>query len=101
MRTRRPESRKQEILDTALILARMVGYQNVQLPQVAARCQCSTGTVMKYYTTMNQLKRAIMGAAIAREDLKVIAQGIIAGDPRARAVDHRIKVKAMEAVCSL
>lgn len=101
MRTRRPETRKDELLDTALVLARLVGYTNVQRADIAERCQCSVGTVSKYFGTMANLKRAIISAAIVREDLIVIAQGIVAGEAKAKAAKPELKRRAMEAVCSL
>ena len=101
MRVKRPESRKAELLDTALVLARVVGYQNVERAQLAERCECSTGPVSKYFGTMKNLKRAIISHAIARADLIVIAQGIVAGEAKARAVKPELKRAAMEAACSL
>ena len=101
MRLRRPESRKAELLDTALVLARVVGYQNVERAQLAERCECSTGTVSKYFGTMKNLKRAIISHAIARCDLVVIAQGIVAGESKARAVKPELKRAAMEAACNI
>ena len=101
MRIRRPETRKEELLDTALILARLVGYSNVQRADLATRCACSVGTVSKYFGTMCNLKRAIMSAAIAREDLIVIAQGITAREAKALAAKPELKRRAMEAACSL
>ena len=101
MRIRRPETRKDELLDTALSLARLVGYANVQRADLAERCACSTGTVSKYFGTMKQLKRAIISAAIAREDLTVIAQGIVAREAKALAARPELKRRAMEAaICS-
>lgn len=96
MRVRRPETRRSEMIDTALAMARAVGYQNVRLRELAERCDCSTGTVMGYFSTMAQLKRAIMSAAVAREDLVVLAQGIVAKEAKALAAKPELKRAAME-----
>ena len=60
---------KQEILKHALKLSREVGYQSVRREALAAAAGISTGTVSRYFGTMVQLKRAIMGAAVANKDL--------------------------------
>ena len=51
--------------------------------------------------SVKNLKRAIISHAIARADLIVIAQGIVAGEAKARAVKPELKRAAMEAACSL
>ena len=85
MKTRRPKSRKTEILDAALTLARNIGYQAITREALANQARCSEATISLYFGTMPQLRRAIMSAAVARDDLIVIAQGLAVGDAKARA----------------
>jgi len=82
---------KKEILKCALTLAREVGYQNVRRDPLAKLAGTSTGTISRYFGTMVQLKRSIMGAAIDNKDLVVIAQGLAAGDSRAKAAPLQLK----------
>ena len=97
MRKRRlPADRKAEILDYALLLARDVGYQNVSRDALAEKIGCSAALISAYFGTMPNLRRAIMGAAVARSDLIVIAQGLGAGDPKARAATLSTRRAALE-----
>ena len=86
---------KQEILKHALKLSREVGYQSVRREALAVAAGISTGTVSRYFGTMVQLKRAIMGAAVANKDLVVIAQGLAAGDSRAKAASTVLKRQSL------
>ena len=97
MKTRRgPALRKCEIMDTALVLARVVGYQQVTREHLAARAACSPALISKYFGTMPNLKRAIMSAALIRRDLVVLAQGLAAGEPKARSAPEELRRAAME-----
>lgn len=98
MKTRRPDDRKQEIMDAALALAREGHYLQVTREAVAERADCATGTVSRLYGTMAQFRRAIMSAAIARSDLRVIAQGITSSEPKALAVSATLKQKALSSI---
>lgn len=98
MKTRRPDERKQEVMDAALALARESNYSYVTREAVAERAGCATGTVSRLYGTMPQFRRAIMSAAVARQDLRVIAQGIAAGEPKALAAKPQLKRKALESI---
>lgn len=98
MKTRRPDERKQEVMDAALALARESHYSLVTREAVAERAGCATGTVSRLYGTMPQFRRAIMSAAVARLDLRVIAQGIAAREPKALAVKPTVKKQALESI---
>jgi AcrR family transcriptional regulator len=86
---------KEEILKHALKLSHEVGYQAVRRDALAEASGTSTGTISRYFGTMTQLKRSIMGAAIAHRDLVVIAQGLAAGDSRAKAAPIELKRKSV------
>jgi AcrR family transcriptional regulator len=90
-----PVVRKAEILSAALEVARTAGYRNASRESIAAMAGCSPALVSKYYGTMNQLQRAIMSAAIARHDLPILAQGLAAGDSKARAAPPDLKESAV------
>jgi len=95
MRVRRPESRKQEILDAAITLSRRHGYQVITREAIGQLCDCSPATISLYFGTTQNLKRAIMSAAIAREDLLVIAQGLVTGEAKAKAAPPELRRRAM------
>ena len=97
MKIRRGEDvRKVEILDAALKLAANVGYKHITREALAEEAKCSTGLVTRYFGTMVQLRRAIVSAAITRQDLTVIAQGITAKEPKALGINDDLKLRALE-----
>jgi len=97
MRLRRiPAVRKAELLDAALHVARRDGYSHVTREALAEHAGVSPGLISKYFGTMASLKRAIMSAAVARRDLVLIAQGLAAGDAKARSVPPDVKMDALK-----
>ncbi len=98
MKRMQPDARKAEILAAALDTARAVGYRHVSREAISARAECSPGLVSAYFGTMPALRRAIMSAAIARRDLVVLAQGLAAGDSKAKAAPEALRRAAAEAL---
>ena len=96
--TRRPKERKEEILSAALEMSRAVGYLRVTREQIALRAHCSPAAVSAHFGTMTKLRRAIMSAAVARKDLVIIAQGLVADDSKARAVTSAVRFEALGAL---
>ena len=96
MKRMQPDARKAEILAAALDTARMVGYRHVSREAIAATAGCSPGLVSAYFGTMPALRRAIMSAAIARRDLVVLAQGLAAGNSKAKAAPEALRRAAAE-----
>lgn len=91
----KPEVRKAEILEAALIAARKMGFAAVRQKDIADQAKCGFGTVSLYFSTMKQMRRAIMRAAVERQDLQLIAQGLGIGDSDARKAPEPIKLKAI------
>jgi len=91
----KPADRKKQILDGALNVASLVGYQNVTRDAVATAAGVSTGLINLHFSTMAQLKRDIMRAAVKREVLSVIAQGLAAHDAHARKASEDLKRRAL------
>lgn len=75
-----PKLRAENILDAALIVARTDGFRNMTRDTVAARAGCSPGLVSYYFSTMPQLRRSVMRAAISRRVVEVVAEGIALKD---------------------
>lgn len=92
-----PAMRKEQIVAVALKLAKENGYQRITSDQVAAAAEVSKGLVFNYFTTMPQLRRAIMRAAIAAKPpvLSVIAEGLAVGDAHAKKAPAEIKELAI------
>lgn len=89
------DERNRRILDAALSLAGERGYASVTRDDVAARAGVATGSVNNAYGTMGGLRDAIMGAAVERGLLDIVAQGLAAGHPAARAAPQDMKDSAL------
>ena len=90
-----PKERKQLILDAATAAAIEHGYGRFTREHVAVKAEVGPSLVNKYFATMAQLRRAVMGAAIHNEVLQLIREGIVLRDSRALQVSDELKKKAM------
>jgi len=90
-----PEIRRDDIMSAALTLSERVGYTHVTRDALAAALLVSPALISRHFGTMVQLRRAIMSAAVARSNLKVIAQGLALGDSKARNVSVDVKEQAV------
>jgi AcrR family transcriptional regulator len=91
-----PVDRKEQLLAVALTEARKIGYSRVTLQIVAQAASCAPSTVSHYFGTMTQLRRAMMRAAIKREVLEVIAQGLVDRNPQALAAPESLRASALQ-----
>lgn len=88
-------ARRDDILSAAVRLSATKGYLHVTRDDIALAAGCSPALVSNCLGTMVQLRRAIMGAAIANEVLPVIAQGLAAKDKRAQKVSVELQKHAL------
>ena len=86
--------RKTEILSAALELAKTEGLAGIRRDNVAAYAGVATGLVNLHYGTMKQLRRAVVGEALRVRDLRVIAQAMAMGDPRALGAPEELRKAA-------
>jgi AcrR family transcriptional regulator len=89
---------KAVILDAALFLASQQGYTNLTRGALSTSVKCSPALISKLFGTMPQLRRAIMSAAVARSELRVIAQGLVAGDSKAKRATAAVQREALESL---
>lgn len=90
------DKRKLSILQAAVIEARHHGYANVTREAIAQRAECATGLVSHYFGTMVDLKRAIMSEAVRTRELRIIAQGIADGHPKAKRAPEELRHAALK-----
>lgn len=90
-----PKARRDQILTAALSVSAEKGYESVTRADVADRAGTSEALINNYFGTMANLKRSVMKIAIKREHLRVIAQGLAAGDPHAGRTAADLKKRAL------
>lgn len=92
------DARKLAILAAAVAEAVQVGYQQVTREGIAQRADCAPGLVSFYFGTMVCMKRSIMSEAIRTRQLRIVAQGIADGHPKAKRVPDDLKREALQAL---
>lgn len=92
--------RNARILEAAISLAKADGYQWITRQAVAHRARCSVGSVNNAFGRMIELKRAVMRAALERELIDIIAQGLADGSPIAATASADLKQKASAFIAS-
>jgi AcrR family transcriptional regulator len=89
------ESRDFAVLEAAIAEAREQGYQFITRDAVAARAGVSVGGVNNAFGTMVDLKRAVLRAAIEREILPIVAEGIAMGSPVVADLAPELRERAL------
>lgn len=84
------------ILDSAIALARMQGVQWITRDEVAAWAGCSAGLVNYHWKSILDLKRAVFTAAVDRQLLPLIAQGLADGNRACLDAPEWLRKKAAE-----
>jgi AcrR family transcriptional regulator len=92
----KPDVRKDAITAVALRLAAETHYMQVQRKQIADELGVTPPALTYHFGTMQQLRRAIMRAAIDKEDLVVIAQGLVGQDEHAKKAPEALRRRAVE-----
>lgn len=90
-----PTDRKAAILESAIAAAQKNGFAQLRLAHIADHAQCSNALVVSHYGTMVQMRRAVMRAAVKRELLHIIAEGIATRDPVAMKATPELQRKAL------
>jgi|SRR6186713_266210 len=98
MKTKRlpPEARETLLIDTVLKLAAKHGLANLTRDQIADAASVSPGLVSARLGTMVAMRRTVMRQAVARGDVKVVAQGIAMRDPHALKAPPELRQKAAD-----
>lgn len=89
-----PADRTKLITLAALKLAESCGYRNVSREQIAEAAQVSPALVSSRLGTMDQVRRAIMRAAVKAGNVRVVAQGLVYNDPHARKAPEKLRIEA-------
>lgn len=92
--------REAQILAAALTAAERFGYTRFTLQQVADEAKVDKTLPLHYFGTMVQLRRKVMRAAIKREVLAVVAQGLAIRDPHAQKAPPELRQRALESLAA-
>ena len=93
-------ARVAQILAAALELSQRVGYQKLTRDAVAEKLGVSSSLIPAHMGTMAEFRRDIMREAVRVECLPVIAQGIVARDPRAMKAPAELRARALQSLAS-
>ena len=93
-----PELRRAHILNTAVDMAKVDGYQRITRDGLAKKANVSSGLVTRYFNTMSQLRRSIVRASVQREVLEIIAQAVLSNDPHVSKASTELKKRALASV---
>lgn len=96
-----PSLRAESLLSTAVDLAVTHGYNAKGLRKVIAEeAGVSESLVFARLGTMANMQRDIMRRAIDTKSLRIIAQGLAAGDPHARKAPQELKDAAVALIAT-
>ena len=93
----KPKERRKQILDTALQLAKEKGFESLTRAAIAKKAQITPALITThYYSTMPQLRRAVMRAAVKQEILEIIAYVLATSNPHALKASSELKERAIK-----
>ena len=85
------KERKQEILAAAVTVAFHTGWMKMTRSNVAFQAGVAEGLVNRYFSTMTQLRRAVMRHAVQNDMVKIVAEGIALRDAAAMKASEELK----------
>lgn len=98
MKRLKPDERRDQILAAAYELASREGYLNITRDGVADAAGVAAGLVNRYFFHSAELRRCIMIEAIAKENLRIIAEGLAVRDVTALTAEPNLKMKAIASI---
>lgn len=94
------EERNRKVLEAAISLAGEVGYSKLTRDEIAERAGVAAGSVNNAFGTMDELRDAVMAEAVGRGLLAIVAQGLAASHPVARAAPQDLKDSALASLAA-
>lgn len=94
------EKRNQRVLEAAVTLASERGFRNYSRSDVARLAGVADGGVNWAFRTMDGLHDAVMQAAVERELLPIVAQGLALQHPAACAAPADLKNSALASLAA-
>jgi AcrR family transcriptional regulator len=95
---KKPEDRKEQILQAGIKLAEKSHYNTLIRNDVAAAAGVSPGLINHYFTSIENLRHDILERACADKILSIIAQAIVDNNPFVFVLTSRsVRQKALKA----
>lgn len=88
-----PKVRTEQLLDVALSLAATEGFGTLTRDGIARAAGVSGGLVTQRLGTMEQMRRSVMRRAVAQRVVRVVAEGLVAGDKHAQRADDALRAE--------
>lgn len=85
------ENRDERIINAAVSLAKINGYQWITRDEVARVAGVGTGTINSAYGGMVELKRAVLRHAVENEIVEIIAQGLADKHPIVAGISDELR----------
>lgn len=90
-----PHDRRDQILNAAIILALKQGWGSLTRRSVAEAADTSAGLVNFYFNNTPGMKDSVMQAAVERQLLPIIADGIAARNKIALSAPSELRLRAI------
>jgi len=91
----RKADRRDQIMTHAIRLARRIGYMNVRRDDLASKAGVANGLVSVHWSTMAQLRTAIIREAVKIGDPVIVGQGLALKNRHAMKASQELKDKAI------
>lgn len=94
----RPAMRKKQIVEEAIKLAEQGDYKEVSARVIAQAVGITAPSVLHHFSTMTQLRRAVMREAARIGNVTVVAQGLRDGNEHAAKASEAVLAEAGQLV---
>lgn len=93
-----PDTRKIQILESAVHIAIDKGYQNITYKLIADYLNVQNSFIFYYFKTIKILKNKVIKEAIRKEIYPIIAQAIVANDPLIKNISNQLRQKSIKSL---
>lgn len=96
----RAHERNALLIEAGIRRASLRRWQTMTRDEIATEAGLSAGSINHGFGTVEALRDRVMGEAVERQILEIIAQGLAAGSPIALAAPLELKARALSAIAS-
>jgi AcrR family transcriptional regulator len=89
-----PELRQQQLMETAIELAKTEGWSKLTRAKVAAKAQVAASLLNYYFRGKDEFRTAVMQEAIDRNLISVVAEGLLYRNPAALGAPAALRKRA-------